>query len=84
MPELESALISVSLELTLNEISLHDPVLAMQVTKYTVREILNHKRLVHPHIVEMKEVSMRDSLCAGRWLSVETRHERDETCRRCF
>ena len=27
-----------------------------QVTKYTVREVLNHKRLVHPHIVEMKEV----------------------------
>ena len=27
-----------------------------QVTKYTVREVLNHKRLVHPHIVEMREV----------------------------
>lgn len=32
----------------------------MQVTKYTVREVLNHKRLVHPHIVEMKEVSTWD------------------------
>ena len=28
----------------------------VQVTKYTVREVLNHKRLVHPHIVEMREV----------------------------
>ena len=27
-----------------------------QVTKYVQREILNHRRLIHPHIVEMREV----------------------------
>lgn len=33
----------------------HIPFLA-QVTKYVQREILNHRRLIHPHIVEMREV----------------------------
>lgn len=28
----------------------------MQVTKYVEREILNHRQLVHPHIVQFKEV----------------------------
>ena len=28
-----------------------------QVSKYVEREILNHKRLIHPHIVQLKEVS---------------------------
>ena len=28
-----------------------------QVTKYVQREILNHRRLIHPHIVEMREVT---------------------------
>ena len=27
-----------------------------QVSKYVEREILNHKRLIHPHIVQLKEV----------------------------
>jgi serine/threonine-protein kinase SRK2 len=27
-----------------------------KVTKYVQREILNHRRLIHPHIVEMREV----------------------------
>ena len=30
---------------------------ALQISKYVEREILNHKRLNHPHIVELKEVS---------------------------
>lgn len=29
----------------------------MQVTKYVEREILNHRFLMHPHIVQFKEVS---------------------------
>ena len=29
----------------------------VQVSKYVEREILNHKRLIHPHIVQLKEVS---------------------------
>ena len=29
----------------------------LQISKYVEREILNHKRLNHPHIVELKEVS---------------------------
>jgi hypothetical protein len=29
----------------------------LQVSKYVEREILNHKRLIHPHIVQLKEVS---------------------------
>lgn len=31
-----------------------------QVTKYVEREIVNHRTLMHPHIVQFKEVS-------GRW-----------------
>ena len=27
------------------------------MSKYVEREILNHKRLIHPHIVQLKEVS---------------------------
>jgi serine/threonine protein kinase len=27
-----------------------------EVSKYVEREILNHKRLIHPHIVQLKEV----------------------------
>ena len=30
---------------------------ALQISKYVEREILNHTRLNHPHIVELKEVS---------------------------
>ena len=29
---------------------------AAQVSRYVEREILNHRRLIHPHIVEMREV----------------------------
>jgi len=32
------------------------PPFLMQVTKYVEREILNHRQLVHPHIVQFKEV----------------------------
>lgn len=28
----------------------------MQVTKYVEREIVNHRQLMHPHIVQFKEV----------------------------
>lgn len=35
--------------------------LLLQVTKYVEREILNHRCLVHPHIVQFKEV--RALLC---------------------
>ena len=35
-----------------------------QISKYVVREILNHKRLVHPHIVELKEVRRTRRLAA--------------------
>ncbi len=30
-----------------------------QVTKYVEREIQNHRTLMHPHIVQFKEVSER-------------------------
>lgn len=30
--------------------------LFLQVTKYVEREIINHRQLVHPHIVQFKEV----------------------------
>lgn len=29
----------------------------MQITKYVEREIMNHRSLMHPHIVQFKEVS---------------------------
>ena len=32
-------------------------IVTLQVSKYVEREILNHKRLIHPHIVQLKEVS---------------------------
>ena len=28
----------------------------VQISKYVEREIINHKQLMHPHIVEIKEV----------------------------
>jgi hypothetical protein len=31
----------------------------VQVTKYVEREILNHRCLVHPHIVQFKEVCFK-------------------------
>ena len=34
-----------------------DVVQHSQVTKYVEREILNHRFLMHPHIVQFKEVS---------------------------
>jgi serine/threonine protein kinase len=37
---------------------------AGQVSKYVEREILNHKRLIHPHIVQLKEV--RSCVCQLR------------------
>lgn len=39
-------------------------VLLLQVTKYVEREILNHRCLVHPHIVQFKEVSRIVPDCA--------------------
>lgn len=33
---------------------------SLQVTKYVEREILNHRQLVHPHIVQFKEVFLTD------------------------
>lgn len=30
----------------------------MQITKYVEREIMNHRSLMHPHIVQFKEVSL--------------------------
>lgn len=30
-----------------------------QVTKYVEREIINHRQLVHPHIIQFKEVRRR-------------------------
>jgi serine/threonine protein kinase len=38
----------------------------LQVTKYVQREILNHRRLIHPHIVEMREVTVRQQCVADR------------------
>ena len=32
-----------------------------KVSKYVEREILNHRRLVHPHIVRFKEVLLTDA-----------------------
>ena len=34
---------------------------ALQVTKYVEREILNHRVLMHPHIVQFKEVTSSSS-----------------------
>ena len=31
--------------------------LDLQITKYVEREIMNHTSLMHPHIVQFKEVS---------------------------
>ena len=49
-------------------------VLLPQVTKYVEREIINHRQLVHPHIVQFKEVHCRRGHTApgtckglGRW-----------------
>ena len=39
---------------------------AAQVTRYVEREILNHRRLIHPHIVEMREVTDAH-LCLCLW-----------------
>ena len=36
--------------------SLADFFLPAQVTKYVEREIINHRQLVHPHIIQFKEV----------------------------
>ena len=35
------------------------PAAGTQVTKYVEREILNHRQLVHPHIIQFKEVRGR-------------------------
>lgn len=35
-----------------------------KVTKYVQREILNHRRLIHPHIVEMREVFLTEEYLA--------------------
>ena len=32
------------------------PAVRLQVTKYVEREIINHRQLVHPHIIQFKEV----------------------------
>ena len=32
--------------------------LPLQVTKYVEREIINHRCLMHPHIVQFKEVNI--------------------------
>ncbi len=32
------------------------PAWCLQVTKYVEREIMNHRSLMHPHIVQFKEV----------------------------
>ena len=40
--------------------------LTEQVSRYVEREILNHRRLIHPHIVEMREV------CASLFLQRAT------------
>ncbi len=46
----------------------------LQVTKYVEREIINHRQLVHPHIIQFKEVRrwctchpVSDSLCRTAW-----------------
>ena len=31
--------------------------MSLQITKYVEREIMNHRSLMHPHIVQFKEVS---------------------------
>ena len=33
---------------------------ALQVTKYVSREIVNHRYLMHPHVVQFKEVCPLD------------------------
>lgn len=37
-----------------------------QVTKYVEREILNHRFLMHPHIVQFKEVRAQHHTCVGK------------------
>ena len=36
----------------------------LQVTKYVEREILNHRFLMHPHIVQFKEVNIQSLICS--------------------
>ena len=38
---------------------------AEQVTKYVEREILNHRVLMHPHIVQFKEARPSSTAAAG-------------------
>ena len=40
-----------------NSISLPHSFMSLQITKYVEREIMNHRSLMHPHIVQFKEVS---------------------------
>eukprot|EP00983_Pelagomonas_calceolata_P129766 1161634-Pelagomonas_calceolata.AAC.3 len=40
-----------------------------QVTKYVEREIVNHRTLMHPHIVQFKEV--RERCCFDEWEGVQ-------------
>lgn len=48
--------------------SLLTPGCGLQVTKYVEREILNHRCLVHPHIVQFKEVCWLVQMLLGRRL----------------
>jgi len=42
------------------------PPALLQVTKYVEREIINHRQLVHPHIIQFKEVgAYRCRRCAS-------------------
>ena len=43
---------------------------SLQITKYVEREIMNHRSLMHPHIVQFKEVSLSQVIAIDLlWLS---------------
>ena len=41
----------------------HNVSMRVQVTKYVEREIQNHRTLMHPHIVQFKEVTCNPGRC---------------------
>jgi serine/threonine-protein kinase SRK2 len=40
--------------------------------KYVEREILNHRQLMHPHIVAFKEVFVTSKVCTIHYLYIHT------------
>lgn len=55
-PRFKTGTSSALLAPTAHSLTPQHHTLYIQVTKYVEREIINHRDLVHPHIVQFKEV----------------------------